>query len=552
MSVHPQRPIPVPTDTATAARAAFRRGNPYLAIRDRFEALFSDRELLSLYGHAGAPAHSPACLATVVLLQYAEGMSDAQAAEAVRSRLDWKYLLGLPLGDDGFDASILTDFRARLIRGSAEDRLLTLLLARFQEAGLLTAGGTQRTDALQVLAAVRDLHRVELVEETLRTALNALAVAAPVWLQQQADPAWGKRYDPAWSRSRRHTARQRLDRAQQVGRDGQQVLDAVTAAGSESAWDWLSKLPAIQTLAQVWAQQYEWTATGTSRWRSVEELPGGMEELRSPHDVEARYAEHGDRGWIGYAYHITETVDQDPTRPQLITDVTTTLAPVPDRVVLPQIQERLTTRGLTPARQVMDGGYVDMTTMQAGAERGIELIGPVARGVSWQSRAGQGYGMEAFAIDWEQRVAVCPQGKASSSWRETTRRDGQPVTQVHFRRADCGACPVQASCTQTDRRSIQLLPQTVHERRQQALAHQQTAAFKTAYQVRAGIEGTVSELVRVQGARRARYRGEAKVRLQGVLLGAGLNLHRVGAWLLGRPRAETRTPAFVRVLALAT
>jgi transposase len=315
MSVHPQPPTAVPADTAAAARAAFRRGNPYVAIRDRFGALFTDTELLSIYGHAGAPAYSPARLATVTLLQYAEGLSDAQAADAARSRIDWKYLLGLPLADPGFDPSVLSDFRARLIRAGREVQLLAVPLTRFTEAGLLAAGGIQRTDSLQVLAAVRDLSRLELVEETVRMALEALAVEAPNWLQQHADPTWGERYETGWRRGRRRTERQRLDRATQIGADGHRLLDAVAAAGSDPDWNWLGKLSAVTTLARVWAQQYDHTEEGGTQWRADDELVHGAEELRSPHDVDARYSEHGRKGWVGYAYHVTETADQDPSPP---------------------------------------------------------------------------------------------------------------------------------------------------------------------------------------------------------------------------------------------
>jgi hypothetical protein len=241
-------------------------------------------------------------------------------------------------------------------------------------------------------------------------------------------------------------------------------------------------------------------------------------------------------------------VETDPDRPQLVLDVTTTSATVPDKGATTAIQDRLATRDLPPGRQALDGGYLTVDTLLASDDRGIETIGPLAQGISWQARAGEGYEMEAFRIDWEARVATCPQGKQSSSWRETTRRDTEPIIQVHFRRTDCQVCPVRETCTTSDRRSIQLLPREKHERRQDALAFQQTAAFREAYRVRAGIEGTVSELTRVLDARHARYRGEAKVRLEGVLLGAGLNVRRLGAWLLNRPRSQTRTPTFVQLL----
>ena len=123
-----------------------------------------------------------------------EGLTDRQAAEAVRSRIDWKYALGLELTDPGFDFSILSEFRARLIVGQAEMRLLDNLLEVFQTRGLLKARGRQRTDSTHGLTAVRDLNRLERVGETLRHALNELAKLEPVWMKAMIPTVWYQRY----------------------------------------------------------------------------------------------------------------------------------------------------------------------------------------------------------------------------------------------------------------------------------------------------------------------------------------------------------------------
>src|SRR5215217_6178302 len=191
MSLRPQPPLPsVPDDTARIARAAFRRGNPYLLLRDRLGAVFADAGFADLYPQRGQPAYAPWRLALVTLMQFREGLSDRQAAEAVRSRIDWKYLLALELADAGFDFSVLCEFRGRLLRHGATERLLARLLDAAREGGLLKARGRQRTDSTHVLAAVRDLNRLELLGETLRAALNALARAAPDWLRATAPADW--------------------------------------------------------------------------------------------------------------------------------------------------------------------------------------------------------------------------------------------------------------------------------------------------------------------------------------------------------------------------
>jgi hypothetical protein len=100
--------------------------------------------------------------------------------EAVRSRIDLKYLLGLKLGDPGFDGSLLSDFRQRSLEGGAAEQLLNEMLLVFQKRGWLKAGGKQRRDSTMVLAATRALNRLELVGETMRQALEGLAVVAPL------------------------------------------------------------------------------------------------------------------------------------------------------------------------------------------------------------------------------------------------------------------------------------------------------------------------------------------------------------------------------------
>ena len=120
------------------------------------------------------------------MLQYVEGLSDRQAADAVRGRIDWKYALGLPLTDPGFDHTVLSEFRSRLVEGKAERLLLDTLLKRLEECDLVKARGRQRTDSTHVLADVRRLNRLERVGETLRAALNELAMMAPEWLQTLA------------------------------------------------------------------------------------------------------------------------------------------------------------------------------------------------------------------------------------------------------------------------------------------------------------------------------------------------------------------------------
>jgi transposase len=193
MSRRPHPLEPVPDATARVARAAFPTGNPDLLLRETLGTIFQDDDFAAGFPLEGHPGLPPWRLALVTLMQFREHLADRQAAEAVRARIDWKYLLGLAWTDPGFDFSVLSEFRDRLIASSAEELLLDKLLERCRALGWLKTCGQQRTDATHVLAAIRVLHRLELVAEPLRAALNAVATVAPDWRQGLAPVAWYER-----------------------------------------------------------------------------------------------------------------------------------------------------------------------------------------------------------------------------------------------------------------------------------------------------------------------------------------------------------------------
>jgi transposase len=196
MSLRPQEIPPVPDETIRVAQAAFPRGNTYMLLRDEMGGIYEDIAFTPLFPTPGQPAEAPWRLALVSLMQYAEGLSDRQAADAVRSRIDWKYALSLDLTDPGFDSTVLSEFRTRLVTAGAEQQLLDRFLAICQERQLLRSGGRQRTDSTHVLAAVRVLNRLECIGETMRSALNDLALVAPQWLLEHSQTEWIERYGP--------------------------------------------------------------------------------------------------------------------------------------------------------------------------------------------------------------------------------------------------------------------------------------------------------------------------------------------------------------------
>src|SRR6266702_8297883 len=132
---------PVPAETARVARAVFPRGNALMQLRDTLGTIYTDEQFADLFPSHGQPAEAPWRLALVTMFQFMEHLTDRQAADAVRSRIDWKYALNLELTDPGFDHTVLSEFRARLIIGSAEQLLLDTFLQICRERKLLKARG---------------------------------------------------------------------------------------------------------------------------------------------------------------------------------------------------------------------------------------------------------------------------------------------------------------------------------------------------------------------------------------------------------------------------
>lgn len=292
MSLRPRRWDEVPAETARVAGVVFPDGCLAMRARDALGSVFTDAEFAVVFSRRGQPAISPALLALVSVLQFAEGLSDRQAAHAVRARIDWKYASGLELADQGFDYSVLSEFRSRLVGGGLEQRVLDAVLEAIARAGLLKSGGRQRSDSTHVLAAVRDLNRLQFVTETLRAALNALAAAAPDWLACLAEPEWFDRYS-ARSEDTRFPSRwaARTAHADQVGAAGRAVLSGVAAL---DAPEWLRELPAVELLRRTWVQQFRVTGNKTC-WRDKEEPAACGDPLllalrpASPHRHQARH-----------------------------------------------------------------------------------------------------------------------------------------------------------------------------------------------------------------------------------------------------------------------
>ncbi len=293
------------------------------------------------------------------------------------------------------------------------------MLALCKEHGWLKEHGQQRTDSTHVLAKIRALSRGECVVETLRHALNVLAVVTPDWLRKQVQPDWLERYGPRASEFRFPSEEdERQQFLHQVGQDGWGLLSAIT---TDPQSQWMLSLPAVDTLQRIWKQNYLPKEKGGTRdslmrigWR-----PQGC-SFR-PMTLTPRQPRNAQP--IGSATRSILRKLASDLRPRLITHVVTDIGPIPDRDELPEIHAALQQRGLLPEQHLVDAGYVDAEALVASqTEYSIDLVGPAAQDHRWQAREQKGYALTDFSIDWEHKFARCPQGQISSSWTPTRTR----------------------------------------------------------------------------------------------------------------------------------
>lgn len=528
----------VPAKTAELAQKVFKRGNIYVQMRDDLGVIFENEMFRSLFSHVGRPAEAPGNLALILVMQYMEKLSDRQAAEQVGARIDWKYILGLKLEDEGIRYQILTDFRKRIVEGDKVEFLLNTILEQLEEKGWLPGKKKQRTDATYILSAARQLTRLELAWEALSGMIEELAWRAPKWLEQQIDVRWVEAYarPMGWHRLPEKKA-EREKVAVQIGKDGHELWQRIVESPFYEEWRTLAE---VEGWRQIWIQQY-CIIDGVLQWRQKGNLPPASIAIATPHDVTARYGEQQrGTGHVGYQVHYTETI-ATRQQPQVITEVSTTPSPVPDVKMTPIIQQKLADKKLPPKTHLVDSGYVSAANMvQSQEKHQIELYGPARQDTSWQKRLEGGFDLSQFQIDWEKKKVTCPQNNESTLWRTASSQQGLAVIRVRFSTHDCRSCSKCEVCTRGKARNLTLRPQKEHEALKGARQRQKTDEFKEVYRARAGVEALMSEATNGLDSRRSRYFGLAKTHLHNVLTAVAINLGRVAYWRLGRRRSRTR------------
>jgi transposase len=353
MCMKPRLAAEIPQDTRQLGQTLLKPDNVLRIISERLSEFIHDEDFADLYPPEGRPAVWPGVLALVTVLQWTEAVSDRQAAYLVVTRLDWKYLLHLPLNYTGFDFSVLSEFRKRLIAHHAEQRVFEKLLEQLKTLGLVRGRGVQRTDSMAVLSAVSRLTRLELIYETLRVTLMAIKRTDAAWFQQMIPQRFVEEYgergeQERWVKESGEKGHAEVKpRAAQMGQDGQWVLERIDAPDTPPE---IRDLTEVATLRTVWAQQFEKRQPpkdpgggGPFEFELREHVASeGAETICTPHDPETRYSTKRGQEWEGYKLHLTETVDEQG--PRIITDIRTTMATTADFDLVRPIQETLIAR----------------------------------------------------------------------------------------------------------------------------------------------------------------------------------------------------------------
>jgi transposase len=535
----------VPEETALLATKVAGRRNIYIKLRQALGSIFNNDAFAELFGKEGRPSEAPWRLALILVFQYLENLSDREAVECVRTRIDWKYALGLRLDDTGFDASVLSEFRGRLVEGDKVNQLLDAFLKAMRDQGGLKKPGQMRTDATHVLAHARKTSRLVCAGETMRFVLNQMAGQSPDWMQtllaQPQARDWVDRYGHRVEEGRVPKGkRERHDYMTLIAADGAWLWDQIQQAPIE-----IQQSRATEVLRRIWLQYFVWNGT-IFEPRNEDDLPPAAQRIDSPHELEARISKKRDITWLGYKAHMSEVCDEGV--PALITNVVTTLSTTNDFEVVSEINRSLKQRNILPATHLMDAGYVtSRNVLESQRDYGVKVIGPLHNAPDWQSKANAGYAIDDFKIDWDNKRVTCPKGQQSTKWSHQHDQHGNPIINVGFPKVKCQACSARPQCTRSsERRHITFRTKEQHDILIAGRTHQTTPEFKAEYSKRSGIEATFSTGIRVSGLRNARYIGEAKTHLQNVLTALSINFRRTVSWLNGEPLAKTRIQPFVR------
>jgi transposase len=484
----------------------------------------------------GRPGIEPVVLLGVLIFQFLERVPDRQAAELVKYHLGWKLALNLKLGADGFHPTTLVHFRQRLLEAGKSDLALRAVVGALEEEGFIPKRSKQRLDSTHIVGAVARLSALECVRETLGLALEELDRK----LTEGARPEFWEQLWERYVESKLDykSAEEALEsKRRQAGADCLRLLEWLEPLGAE-----IREAKGVALLREVFAQQYELAQSG--KIEPVKVHATGV--VQNPHDPDAQWSAKGQgkqkRDWVGYKVQVAETVPKAEGQIGFITSVVTQRATESDDPGLELTLAKQAQMGLErPSQLYVDGAYISAGSITEAKEEGWNLMGPAQPGASRADRD-KAYRIEAFDVNITERKAVCPQGKTSAECSKLTERDSGKVTYRFEFGRQCRDCPARSLCVPPGQPHRMIRVGALHEILQQRRREQQSPEFRLQMQQRNGIEGTISELVRGHGLRRARYKGFAKVDLQNQLVAAACNIKR---WLqkLIKPASQTNPEA---------
>jgi hypothetical protein len=469
----------------------------------------------------GRPAVNPARLLGVTLLQYMEKLPDRQAADSVVFDIRWKCALEMEVDEGGFDPTVLVRFRDRLREHGLESIGFEGALDAMREAGYLGKKRAHRLDSMQVLGLVAQMSRLECVRETMRKALVALEryerLARPeLW------PMWWERYVESKVDYREREDVLRLKMIQ-AGEDIQEAL-----LWMESLRDKAPEFEAVELLKRVFGENFECVHGGVEKRKTKP-----SHSVSNPHDPQAQWSfkDAAKRTeWVGYKAQIAETVEEhprekgEPTK-AVITAVVIQEAIASDKAALPVVERAMEAAGEPKSQKLyVDAGYTSGGELARARKEGRQLRGPVQPGAP---RKDGRYTSDAFDVNIEKRITVCPAGQRSTNCsRLENAKTGDVDYRFEWERRLCESCDRRNQCVSGDQTHRTLLVGEYHGLIQSRRQEQKTEVFKKDMQHRNSIEGTISELCRGYDLRHCRYRGIKRTQLQSYMTTAACNIKR--------------------------
>lgn len=477
-------------------------------IQKEVAPLIKDSDFESLYKDGGRPPVSPRILVLTLLMQFLERLPDRAAIQNLKFRLDWKIAFGLPVDFAGFHPTTLVHFRTRLAESPQGALLFDRVIEHLRKGGLIKKSGKQRIDSTHIIACVRELSRIELLHETLR--LFCIDVSGSASSMSSDLTQIHERYSDKVS-TYGATDLQRKDFVRSAGLGMKALILWATVTNPVDA---VQSLKSFTTLKAVFEQNF----TDEGSEPELIRIATGAGHICSPHEPEARYANKGKKGWLGYKGQVVETVNGGESGlPNFITHIDIQDAPTFDGDCVVPIVQQLKDKDITPESLYGDTHYNTAANIEALQKDSIDLKGPVQPVVIEKAEKHVG-----FQIDLEGKKVVCPMGVESKHFHV----DPNGKIGASFPKASCVKCPRRTICKPEPRGKIyseRPENKTLTKRREQM----KDRAYLEDLHKRNGIEGCISGLVRGQNWRHCRYRGKNKARLQARLTGAATNVTRL-------------------------